>query len=187
MLVERQLISRLKERVSRHDNRLVLKLTNGHSVVREDSPGEEFDGVYDASGNVNRKFTLSDYLRKEDYFMVEVHYYEGRTFELINAKTGDVTEIGNEPIFSPDRKHFVIVIGDYGDLNSVEVWLFDPPKINREFKYEPNDWHYINVKWLSSSSIDLFERDSYSEKESGGNILARINYKNGEWEILHSP
>jgi hypothetical protein len=187
ILVERQLISRLKGRVSRHDSKLVLILNNGLSVAREDSPGEEFDGWYDPSGNVNRKFTLFDYLGKEDYFLVEGHYYEGHTFELINAKTGDVTEIGDKPIFSPDRKHFVIVKEDYGVLSWVEVWLFNPPRINREFSYKPHDWPYVIAKWSSSSNVDLFEWNPSAEKGLSGKIVARITYKNGNWEILQSP
>jgi hypothetical protein len=185
--IEAVLVPLQKGKVRRIGAELIFTLKDGHTASRKDTPGE-FESFNDSSGNPNRSFTFSEYIEKQGYYLVQVHYYEGTGFELINAATGVSVEIFDRPVFSPDgQRFFVVSTDDYDPItNEMQVWTIKPSRVQKEWAYKPKHWPWVIAKWIDSSKIDVFYREWSKERgEYPAKLVARVkkNQKDNGWTV----
>jgi hypothetical protein len=152
--------------------------------LRKDTSPEDLDGFYDAKGTVNRQFTFSEFLEREGYYLIEVHYYEGRSFELINAKTGASVRLRDKPEMSPDRlRFFVLVVPGYSSgTNRIEVWRIESQRLEKEWTFDPRDWPEAIGEWQDSSTISVHEWN-WSEERGfyRGKLLGTVRKETRGW------
>jgi hypothetical protein len=180
--IESLWISRLTGRVRRDGATLALSLDNGGTLSRKDSAKPGHFGSYDQA------FTLSNCFPDEKFYLVEVHYFEGHSFQLINTATGASTRVDGEPVFSPDRRRFFVLFQNpYGDRDQrVEVWKTHPLK--KEWTHEFVDTLPLVIRWSDSSVIDLHARaGSFDEGYNPGWLIARFNVMWGAWALSPAP
>ena len=81
--------------------------------------------------------------------LARVGYYEGWTDLLLNLRTGESTDIDDDPLFSPDGLRFAVVKEDgFTDRNTFSVHSVTANKVRREFFEEMFGRSVKNVKWL---------------------------------------
>jgi hypothetical protein len=173
----------LKGKVRRLGAKLTLTLKDGRIVSREDSPGE-FKSFNDSSEKPNRLFTFSEYIEKQGYYLLEAHYYEGGSFELINFTTGASVAILDTPVFAPDGRRFFVVSADDDSItNEMQVWTITPASAQKEWTYKPKNWPWVIAKWTDSSTIDVYYRNGSKERGAfPAKFVAQIKKgKDGNW------
>ena len=170
---------------SSDDKELRISLMDGKSKAYQhygldgEEPGE------DAT-----KYTLINYFPDFELVLIEIQYYEGGGFILMSRKTGRDTKVFHEPIFSPDRRHFVTNSADLQagyDVNGFEIYSMEgtfPLQIHAE---TPNDWAPAKVTWLDNSSFEIerFEMDLEGNSPDGTRSIPSIVMKENEkhgWE-----
>lgn len=171
-------LSVLQGRVDRKQDTLSLRLKNGRTLVRNDTPGE-FEDFSDSSGNTNKKFSLVDYLEKEGYYIVEIGYYEGSAYEFIRTRNGTSLIIsGIDLQFSPDRKRFAILeVESYWSEEDqvIEIWTISAAGLKREWRYAPQTWLFFNLRWIDSKTIEILtSKEKFAEirqTKAGWNVL----------------
>jgi len=151
--------------VTRDSTRLRIRLLSGDSVVFVDSTMIEVETVV---------YSYREYLDAIQYHIVEVIFYEGGGYLLVDARTGKDTYIPALPVLSPDAARFVLT-QVYFDLEevSVQIWRLGANGPELEWRFDPRDVqtypagrHYWEVvwglsapEWLSPTELQLRKED----------------------------
>jgi hypothetical protein len=101
--LERRVLKRFPGLFTRDGQRLVVGFGNGKQKVFVSGEREK-----DHEDSYVRYIFL-DYFPKIKYGLVRVGYYEGWTDVLLNLRTGESTDIDDDPLFSPDGLRFAVV------------------------------------------------------------------------------
>lgn len=178
--VEKALIGIYPDIAARDNSVLYLKLNNGETVVLADTTnntGEEESVRY---------FSLIDYLEKEKIFLVEEQWWEGGTYQLIDRRTGVMTEVMGPPTFSPKRDFFVAEFGDLEtgyDVNGLEIWtLNSKDELLKVFELYPDDWAPDTIRWISDNTLEV-NRLVYDDEGVKQSTPIRINRVGAKWSV----
>ena len=178
--VEKALVDIYPDIAARDNNVLYLKLINGKTVVLSDTTsntGEEESVRY---------FSLIDYLEKEKIFLLEEQWWEGGTYQLIDRRTGVMTEVMGPPVFSPKRDYFVTEFGDIESgyaANGLEIWtLSDKDELLKVFELYPDDWAPDSIRWISDNSLEV-KRFVYDDEGVKSIPAILINRTGAKWAI----
>jgi hypothetical protein len=167
--IEKALIEIYPDLVSRDNSVLYLKLKNGQTVTLPDSTSKNEESV--------RYFSLIDYLEKEKLYVVEEQWWEGGTYQLIDRRSGVMTEVIGPPVFSPKRDFFVTQFGDMESgyaSNGLEIWtLTKDDKLLKVYELYPDDWAPDSIRWISDKSLEV-KRYVYSEEDDSYNPASPI-------------
>lgn len=163
--IEKHQLENHPELITREDDTLYIFFPeSGHSpVVLQDT----FDGI----GGRNHNYR--EYLPSLDYHVVELNYYEGRSYLLVSSSAKQGYEIASLPIVSPNGKNFITVNPGRG-RTSVEIWnrqikrnlgtnrlskTFVWHTENFRLKYENHKPNYMKViymaEWLDKNQIKI--------------------------------
>jgi hypothetical protein len=163
-VIERHQIPKYADDVARDSTRLRIRLLTGDSVVFVDSTIIEVETVV---------YSYREYLDAIQYHIVEVNYYEGGGYLLIDARTGKDTFIPELPVLSPDAARFVLtqVYFDYDEV-SVQIWRLGANGPELEWRFDPRDvqtspagrwwevvWGLSAPEWLSPTELQLRKED----------------------------
>lgn len=104
-------------RLARRDSAFVIQLPGGDSAMVEDRPGDRY-GV----GSVSHSYL--GYLPALAQHLLEIQYYEGGDFLLVDATTGRRQEIPSLPRVSPDGRRFAVFSSamDTYASNALQIW-----------------------------------------------------------------
>ena len=178
--VEKALLGIYPDIVARDNSVLYLKLTKGETVVLADTTnntGEEESVRY---------FSLIDYLEKEKIFLVEEQWWEGGTYQLIDRRTGIMTEVLGPPVFSPNRNFFIAEFGDLEtgyEVNGLEIWtLSSKDELLKVFELYPDDWAPDSIRWVSDNTLEI-KRLVYEEQGVKAISPILINRVGAKWTI----
>ncbi len=163
-------------RVTRHNDRLKLRLDNGKLIELKDSDSVEY--AYRGTG-----YRFIDYLASVNYFLVQTRFYDRQDILLINAKTGRNVRIGSLPIFSPDmNRFFAELYCDEYCLPGLSIWKLTPdvPKLEVTFGAPTTElgsyYETGEVKWINAKTIQ-------TTVDSGKKIITIQNSEQG-WKII---
>ncbi len=157
--IERHQLSRGVEGVARRGDRLVLTLANGNSVSLED-----------VRGDAGIAYNYRQFLPELRRHLIAVHYWEGREYLLVHARSGERTEIQSLPVIAPDRARFVTTSSDLGaeyDPTAIQIWRARGKRLQLEWNFEPlaelslpsdSVWGPTEPVWLSSREIKIRKR-----------------------------
>lgn len=179
---EQACLEQVSELAKRVGPGLQLKFRNGatRSYLNEDAKCRSND----AEGCV--KYQLTGYFPEHDLVLIEVDYWEGASWLLVRAATGDATEIVSPPHYSPDRRWLASVassIGPSGPPDGMDVVPSTPDPALKEWHYRTPDngeWLYEFAGWDGSTRIELL---ASSMKDPQRSALTSIELRNGEWRL----
>src|SRR4030095_16021932 len=167
-------IALFQDRVLRTGDDLHLQLLNGQEVLLTNPPGycqhpEACPPVY----------TFDGFIAAAGAYLVEVSYWEGGAFMLIDARTGARTEIVDRPHLDSSGRRFVAVLDSEEQGHAIEIWRLDPAGPPREFAvYSPK--YYRFVAWHWSDDVELSARDADGHR---GTEIHLVRSQTG-WHIL---
>lgn len=139
--------------VSRNGDTLSLKLTNGNTASLVDNKAD------------SDSFVVYKYLGRITaigHFVCFASLYEGYSYVLVNASTGEITYTCGAPTLSPDNR---ILIAANADLeaaftyNGFEMFLVEGSKLKQVGTRELHKWGPNKIKWKTNSEL-LVERIS---------------------------
>ena len=145
-------IAPYQDRVQRTGNDLRLRLLNGQEVVLTNPPG--YCQHPDACPAV---YTFDGFVAAAGAYLVEVSYWEGGAFMLIDAQTGARIPIVDRPHLDRSGRRFVAVLDSDEQGHAIEIWRLDPAGPQREFAADlPQSYRF--VAWHGSDDVELSAR-----------------------------
>ena len=134
--------------VKRNGTSLLFKLKNGKTLTLTDNDN-------DSSASFGHYMYVANYpeINKKG---VIVYYYESQDFLLVDNRNGDTLHIWAEPIFSPDKKHFLCASMDLvAAFLPNGFQLYDIDKDNIKYAGEANleTWGPTQTKWVDPKTI----------------------------------
>ena len=166
---------------SRRSDTLFVHLRSGKTRALVDVPVEGDSAVaYRFRGQIRGSLLL-----------VEVGYYEGGTFLLVNDSSGADVAIDSPPEFSPDNRRFVTASSDLEsnyDPNRIAVWVLTDSVPIQEWSIEPENWGPVAPRWLGNSlirfRIDTLPNEMYSPgSEVPMDSVGEINLEKDHWNL----
>jgi len=172
-------VGELAKRVGRG---LQLKFRNGKTRIylNEEAKCQSND----AEGCV--KYQLTGYFPEHDLLLIEVDYWEGASWLLVRANTGDAIEIVAPPHYSPDKRWLASVAsseGPAGPPNGMDVVPSTPDLSLKEWHYRtPDDgqWLYDFAGWDGNTRVKLLASSLKYPQRSLSSLIER---RNGEWRL----
>jgi hypothetical protein len=143
----------------------------------------------DSDSDDFRAYQFTKYFPEIDYGLLETTYYEGGTYDLVDMKTGKLTNIGGDPLLSPDQQRIAVAHADieagYAP-NVLSVYLITPTGLIREFDIRPSEWGAEDLKWESNSTISFnrryWKKDEIAKTKQSLQFQGSDVKKQGKWK-----
>jgi hypothetical protein len=173
-----QQVSELARRVG---PALQLKFRNGLTRVyaNEDAKCQSDE----AKGCV--KYQLAGYFPSHDLLLIEVDHWEGASWLLVRAGTGDASEIVAPPHYSPGKRWLVSVassVGPSGPSDGIDVLPAASDHLKEWHYRRPDDdqWMYEFVSWEGDDRVKL---SATSTQTPTLRKRAFVERRNGAWHL----
>jgi hypothetical protein len=154
---------RSKGRFRRRGNTLSIALEGGKSVLLRD---------YWSDVDHGRDYSYIEFIPQINQHLVHVQYYEGRSFWLVDAKSGKRTEICGVPILAPHGGRFACYDANEEDGSSVEIWRITTSGFRREWVFDQMDWVPAGLMWINDDSIRI-PKETFGRGTLGDAIAIR--------------
>lgn len=174
--VERALLSKGADRVTRTGDTLVIRLSDGGERTLVDR-GTDAKTV---------RLTYGGYLDRIGYHLVNVHLYESGTYLLIDDATGQEMRAAAPPVVSPDGRRVVIASheGEAGYRpNVLQVWRVTPDGLFVEWDARPEDWGAVDARWEDTATV-RFVKATRCELRDVCRAEATLRLRDGEWGVV---
>lgn len=162
---------------------LQLNFRNGKTRIylNEDAKCQSTDAV----GCV--KYQLTGYFPEHDLILIQVGYWEGASWLLVRAGTGEAIEIVAPPHYSPDKRWLASVASSEGPSDTpdgMDVVPSVPDPSRKEWHYRiPDDgqWLYEFAGWEGNMRVKLLASSMRAPQRSA---QGSIELRNGEWQLV---
>jgi hypothetical protein len=162
---------------------LQLKFRNGLTrvYVNEDAKCQSNE----AKGCV--KYQLTGYFPNHDLLLIEVDYWEGTSWLLVHADTGNVSKIVSPPHCWPSERWLVSVassIGPSGPPDGIDFIPVASDASLKEWHYRvPDDdqWLYEFVGWDGDDRVKLLATSTGTPPAK--RVAASVERRNGTWHL----
>ena len=127
------------------------------------------------------------YFQQIKYFLVLLRGWEGTSYLIINASTGDIHSLLGIPLISKDLQRFVVASIDLeaGYIpNRIAIYRFFDNSIKKEWSKDYTASGPSDVKWINNTVITFFENFSKNGGQTIDTKIVTIKLLNGEWEIV---
>jgi hypothetical protein len=147
LAIETYQISKIPDLVKRKNDLLSVKLKNSHWLTLQDDdeePGQWYSFEY--------------YFGELGFYSIRVMYAEGYGFLLVNANTGEITNLIGRPYFSADGTRLIAVGNDIEANNSVNGFQLlqnDKGALTTLGSYDPAVWGCKSALWLNNETLVL--------------------------------
>jgi hypothetical protein len=168
--IEKELIARHPDMVSRRGNELFITLKNGKVLSRVDSP-EDWDGFRGSDGKLNASYRFCGFV--DPWLVVLGRYWEAAGAEFINPDTGQTLSVDGWISFAPDRKHFFTRSHPGVSEAADSILGLSPSGINLEWKFPEGALLYDFV-WSNSSTIEI--------RGNSGEVVATVRKDGDTWK-----
>jgi hypothetical protein len=183
---ENACLEQIGEMARRVGPSLQLKLRNGKTRIylNEEAKCQSDD----ADGCV--KYQLTGYFPEHDIILIEVDYWEGVSWLLLWAKSGDDAAIVAPPHYSPDKGWLASVAsgeGPSGPPNGMDVVSSTPNPSLKEWHYRiPDDgqWLYEFAGWEGNTRVKLLASSPRAPQRSAPTYIER---RTEEWHFREPP
>ena len=105
------------------------------------------------------------------YHIVQVHYYEGVSWLLLNAERRRWQVVRSRPLFSPDGAWFATAWTDLEagfDPSHLDIWAVEADSVRRVLALTGGmEWGAVDPRWVSSNRIEYFRVTWRAEPTSG--------------------
>ena len=171
-------IERFFTKVSRKNDNLNLKILSGPPIILSNKK----------SNQESRKvYWFLTYFQQIKYFLVQVRGWEGTSYLIINASTGDIHSLLGIPIISKDLKRFAVASIDLeaGYIpNRIAIYQFFGNSIKKEWSKDYTASGPSDVKWINNAIITFFKNFSNNGGQTIDKKPVTIKLMKGAWEIV---
>jgi hypothetical protein len=177
-IFESKQIERFLTKVSRKNDDLNLKTLSGPPIILSNKK---------ANQESRKVYWFLTYFQQIKYFLIQVRGWEGTSYLIINASTGDIHSLLGIPIFSEDLKRFAVASIDLeaGYIpNRIAIYQFFDNSIKREWYKDYTASGPSGIKWINNTVITFFDNYSRNGGQTIDKKLVTIRLLNGEWEIV---
>jgi len=167
-VIEKHQLAIYGDLVKRVDGQLILKIDNNVDLVIEDIKSDWDDC---------KLHSFRDYFEDINSYIVEIQYWEGGAYYLINKSLGTKIVIPGLIAVSPDKKRFVsynIDIEAAYSPNGFEIYRLGDNSFSKEFEFFLDDWGPSNALWINNNQIE-FEKSAW--KDSEVQVLGKVIYE----------
>jgi hypothetical protein len=179
---ERACLEQIGELAQRVGPRLQLKFRNGLTRVyaNEDAKCQSDK----AEGCI--KYQLTGYFPNHGLLLIEVDYWEGASWLLVRADTGNVSKIVSPPRYSPGKRWLVSVassIGPSGPPDGIDIVPATSDPSLKEWHYRvPDDdqWLYEFAGWDGDDRVKLLATSTETPTK---HVAASVERRNGTWHF----
>ncbi len=160
-LVEARKLHALSRIVERDGNELRVSLSPFGLTIFRDS----------ANVRGTRSYAIWDYVEDLDTLVLFTTNGDRSGFMLVQRRGGGEYGIPAEPVFSPDRKHFVTVdVCPRECDNEIVVWRIGRESVVKEAEWRPPaDWTDASATWRGDGRIAI----DYSSSTDGARTVER--------------
>jgi hypothetical protein len=156
------------------------------TVTPTDAPAVDFDDDVDG-GDLMRLHIYRGRLAAR-FIVLEVIYYEGGQFLLVDERTGDAEPIDAMPLVSPDGARFVTTSLDLvagHQPNRIAVYRLEPGGIVEEWAETPRDWGPSHAEWIDPANIRFRSNviDTSAQPHSVSQSVLRLERTDGGWAL----
>lgn len=172
-IIEKYQIPYYSNFVKRTNQKLTLAIDNGSNLVLENNDKEE-DGIW---------YSFRDYMENINSYIIDIQYYEGGEYYLINKFDGKKIIVPGMIKIAPDNLHFVSynldLEAEYSPNGFVIYKLINNTYI-KEYESFTNNWGPSNIRWISNNEIEV---EKMQLKNNQLSVTGKINYelKNNTW------
>jgi|GEM_PF-5353094 len=140
---------------------LEIRLLNGKTKTFTNDDDKE-----DVASNAF--WTFSEYFPEINYGVLHVQLYEGGLDELINLKTGAITDVGGSGVLSPDKRRLAVFNngGDGFGVNILAVYFVYSHFLVNEYVSNSGQWGAEQLEWKDNKTISFLE--DYNNPKLGG-------------------
>ena len=176
---ESKQIERFFTKVSRKKDDLNLKTISGASIILSNKKTNQ---------ESRKGYWFLTYFQQIKYFLVQIRGWEGASYLIINASTGDIHSLLGIPIISKDLKRFVVASIDLeaGYIpNRIAIFRFFDNCIKKEWSKDYTASGPSDAKWINNTDIAFFENFSKDGGQTIDKKLVTIKLLNSEWKIVN--
>ena len=176
---ESKQIKRFYKKVSRKNENLNLKILSGPPIILSNKK---------ANQESRKVYWFLTYFQQIKYFLVLVRGWEGTSYVIIYASTGDIHSLLGISIISKDLKRFALASLDLdaGYIpNRISIYQFFDNNIKKEWSKDLSASGPSDVKWINNAIITFFKNFSNNGGQTIDKKLVTIKLLNGEWEIVN--
>ncbi len=164
---EKTVLRKFSKKIARKGKTLRLNCTGDRKIefTNDDSGGESRVMYY-----------CIDYIQPEGLFLIHAQLYEGSEHFLVSEATGKTFNLGDRPIFSPQRSRIAVAGLDITaayDFNGLRIFRVEKDGLQLEFELEPEGWGPENFKWESETAA-TFAKLCMNEKAEFQSTPARL-------------
>ena len=133
------------------------------------------------------KYQLTGYFPEHDLLLIEIGYWEGVSWLLVRADTGETSEIVAAPHYSPSKRWLASVasgIGPSGPPDGIDVVPATSDPSLKEWHYRTPDDDprlYQFAGWDGDDRVKLLVT---STKAPTKQTAASVELSNGEWHLV---
>ncbi len=146
---EKAILKNFPTRVTRAKHTLKLHCAEGKTIelVNDDTDGEAHVMYY-----------CIDFIEPEGLFLIHGQLYEGAEHFVVNSASGHTFNLGDRPIFSPQRTRLAVAGFDVTaayDFNGIRIFRVEKGELALEYELEPEAWGPQNFIWKSETAASL--------------------------------
>jgi hypothetical protein len=184
--IERACIQDLGNKVKRIDDQLVLRLQNGSTIIRKNSP-KDIEGFWESKDKPNAQYRLYAYLLKAGFYVLLVEYWEDTGYQFISEKDGRSIGVYGPPRFSPDRSMFFVAEStpywSSGETTELKICSLKSGTLSKIWSHTTENWPPVASFWISDNEIHLYERQQKGTRLTRGRKLGVVRFSNGRWTL----
>ncbi|MCG2666144.1 hypothetical protein ACFPFP_04280 [Bradyrhizobium sp. GCM10023182] len=179
---EKACLEQVGELARRGGPGLQLKFRNGKTRIYLNE--EAKCQANDADGCI--RYQLTGYFPEHDLVLIEVDYWEGVSWLLVRASTGDDAAIVAPPHYSPDKRWLASVassVGPSGPPNGMDVVPSTSNPSLKEWHYRAPDeeqWLYEFEGWKGNTRVELLASSLNAPDRKVSGFIER---RNAQWHL----
>jgi hypothetical protein len=164
-----------KETARRTGRTLIVKLASGKAV-------ELKDALDKYTSYIEKGYRYQS--RIGQYFVFQLCQHEVGEAAIMNAQTGEIVTVLNEPVFSPSDKYFATyAFRPMFGRDGVEIFQISGTKQKKVFEDSGREWNVENLQWVDDDTIALTVRFLYQGNPEEQTRLLHIRNRDGIWKI----
>ncbi|MAV90721.1 MAG: hypothetical protein CL676_04825 [Bdellovibrionaceae bacterium] len=190
--IEAAQIRQFKDVVQREDDHLILSLKDGKTLVKgnssftdevDTSPKDPEHLTEDADQVVQYFFLY--YYKENGLYLIEVLYYEGTGFLLVQQDTGATYHLFSPPVFGPEKHQFATASMDLEagyNPNGIQIWQKKGLQWTKSFEQVYTDFGVSNPHWDSKTHLSF---QKYTWNGADGKVAKgelKLSFQNSQWK-----
>lgn len=161
---------------------LILRLADGGRKVLTDTLLDSL------AGEQTRRFLYRGLDARLHAFHVEAFFWEASGSLLIDAPTGEQTELWGAPVVAPGGQRFATASYDLDadyNPNGIQIWRVASRAPKLEWQQVLTTWGPSNVAWIDDST--LLVTAGFGARNLAAHACYQVIRREGRWKVVAAP